>query len=175
MEWANGQVTFASIRGAAVPRRHCCCPACKCSPRRPLPTGHICLHSRRGTPRTSLPARCCLHDDASFPERRVPTAALLPAAVETELVYPSRAPSRAPCPSATRAEAPPFWPAPIAPPRANGFKFGYGTIGSAGQLACLDSKIPTQKKYDSAERRAVACAVGAVGACRVPPRVGRLI
>ena len=164
MEWANGQVTFASIRGAAVPRRHCCCPACKCSPRRPPPTGHICLHSRRGTPRTSLPARGCLHDDASFPERRVPTAALLPAAVETELVYPSRAPSRAPRPSATRAEAPPFWPAQIAPPRANGFKFGYGTIGSAGQLACLDSKIPTQKKYDSAERRAVACAVGAVGA-----------
>ena len=33
-----------------------------------------------------------------------------------------------------------------------------------GHVACLDSKIPTQKKYDSAERRAVACAVGAVGA-----------
>ena len=29
-----------STRGAAVPRRHCC-PACKCSPRRPLPTGPI--------------------------------------------------------------------------------------------------------------------------------------
>ena len=29
-----------STRGAAVQRRHCC-PACKCSPRRPLPTGPI--------------------------------------------------------------------------------------------------------------------------------------